>query len=83
MNFQDALKDLLYHRPANPDPIDPSDRLFQQQLEKCGLARAVTADQPDLLAGIVLPRHAAEDVVRTVRFLDVFEAIKHGLTDNS
>ena len=54
--------------------------LVQQQLEE---RRLSGADEADFLGRIVLPRDAAEDVVRTIRFLDVFEAIKHGLTVNS
>ena len=57
--------------------------LVQQQLEERRLSGAVAADEADFLGRIVLPRDAAEDVVRTIRFLDVFEAIKHGLTVNS
>ena len=51
--------------------------LFQQQPEKRRLPRAIAADETDLLARIVLPRRALDDVMRAVRFLDVVEAIEH------
>src|SRR5438445_4057905 len=55
---------------------------LQEKFEERRLSRTVAADEADLLAGIVLPRHAAKNVVRAVTLLDVFEAIKHGLTVN-
>src|SRR6185503_16109099 len=41
------------------------------------LARAVATHETDVLAGIVLPRDALEDIVRTVAFLDIVEPIEH------
>ena len=51
--------------------------LLQEQAEDRGLAGAVAADEPDVLAGVVLPRDALEDVMRAVTFLDVVEPIEH------
>jgi len=56
--------------------------LFEQKFEERGLPRAVAADESDFLARIMLPRQAAQDVVRSVRLLDIFESIQHRLTVN-
>jgi hypothetical protein len=51
--------------------------LLQQEPEDGRFSGPVAADQTDVLAGIVLPRDALQDVVRAIRFLNVFKAIEH------
>ncbi len=57
--------------------------LLQQQPEERRLPRPVAADQPDFLAGVMLPCRPLHDVVRAVRFLDIVEAIEHCRADNA
>src|SRR4029078_7379058 len=56
--------------------------LVQQELEKRRLPGAVAAHEHDFLAGIVLPGHASQHVVRAVGLLDVVEAIEHAAALN-
>jgi hypothetical protein len=53
-------------------------RLFAgYEPEERGLARAVAADEPDVLAGVDLQRRAAQNVPRGVRFVNVCQAEEH------
>jgi hypothetical protein len=74
----EMLADMAEGHPVRAEDL-PMVRLLllEQQPEDGGLARPVAADQPDVLAGIVLPRDALQDIVRTVGFLNVFKAIEH------
>ena len=51
--------------------------LLEEETEERRLPGAVAADQADVLAGVVLPGHALEDVVRAVAFFYVIEAVEH------
>ncbi len=51
--------------------------LLEEQPEQRRLPRAIAAHEPDVLAGVVLPRHALQDIVRSVAFLDVFKTVEH------
>ena len=74
----EMLADVADGHPGRADDL-PVVGLFllEEQAEQGRLAGAVAADQPDVLAGVVLPRDALEDVVRAVAFLDVVEAVEH------
>src|SRR4051812_43860436 len=53
-------------------------RLFaRDEAEERRLARAVAADQADVLAGIDLQRRTAQNVLRGVRLVNVRQAEKH------
>jgi hypothetical protein len=51
--------------------------LARDEPEEGGLARAVAADEPDVLAGVDLQRRAAQNVLRGVRFVNVTQAKEH------
>ena len=50
---------------------------MRQQAKDRRLAGAVATHQADALAGIDLQRHAAQDFVRAIEFVNVFEAEQH------
>ena len=57
-------------------------RLFAvDEAEQGGLARAVAAHQPDVLAGVDLQRRAAQDLLRRVGLVNVSQAEKHRRLD--
>jgi hypothetical protein len=59
-------------KTARPNDISAvGSDLFGDQMKDCGLAGAVAADQPDVLAGIYLQAGAAQDILRPVRFMNV------------
>ena len=49
----------------------------KQNTEQSRFSGTIPPDQPDVLAGVVLPGDATQHVVGTVDLMDVVEAVEH------